>query len=103
WTDKETWAWFPGTPGKSTKAVKFDLEPGQSVAAMHDKWPISANRARVWATSPSGKEWRDYLDQDLMLVQPDDRGFMSYVAAGPEPHTHQFVSERPVVTGSAKR
>jgi hypothetical protein len=67
YTAKKEWKWFPAQPG-AEKAVAYQLRPGQSLRATHEKWAIHADKARIWARSASGKEWTIYRGRDLVLV-----------------------------------
>jgi hypothetical protein len=66
--------WVPAEPGEPAKVYSVEVAPGQSFDLVDDEnRPISADRVRIWAASPT-RQWLDNQDADLWLVQPPLRG-----------------------------
>jgi hypothetical protein len=65
--------WFPrAKPDGNTKgALRYEVEPGQTVESLDNDWGIHANRVRVWAES-DGRKWEQFRGRDLPLVTPEE-------------------------------
>ena len=87
-TSKGTWQWFPSRPQES-KIVSYKLEPDRITKLLHDDWPISASKVRIWARTKSGIQMNEFQNQDLLLVP--EPGQVYYA---PDTGTFTFTFER---------
>jgi hypothetical protein len=69
--DKQALAWFPVKPVDPEKALRYVLEPNDTLYLGDGEVRIAAARARVWAESDSGRKWSTYRDADLKLKPAD--------------------------------
>ncbi len=89
--DKGEQHWYPGTPGESSDALTFTLDPGQALVVKDQDWTVAASRVRVWARAASGWTWLGYKDQDMWLVPNQTRdGRRGYPAADVATVTYQL-------------
>ena len=86
---KNDWQWFPREPEEG-EAVAYALEPGQTMALEHEKWPVNARRVRIWARSESGEDFNEYRNRDLWLVELQKDGERYYMAPKGEIFTFTF-------------
>jgi hypothetical protein len=81
-------AWVPAEPGEPATVYSVEVEAGKSLDLSDDDGkPISADRVRIWAESPS-RQWLDNETADLWLVpETDATGNHQYAAAEKQTHT----------------
>jgi len=80
YTEEEgRWEWVPGTPGKTKKALSWELEPGKSMKLQMDNEAITAQKIRIWAKG-GDRTWDQYRQSDLYLVEQDSTGERRYQA-----------------------
>ncbi len=81
--EKGRWVWLPDEPDAGDRVMTFSLSSGQ---VMDFGGKTTANRIRIWASSPA-RQWTEYQSKDLLVVpEPEGR----YLSARMETFTYTF-------------
>jgi hypothetical protein len=67
------WQSYPDET-EGTKALVYELEPGEVSVLKDGDWVIKARRVHIWASGGS-KKWLRYKNQELPLVPEPDDGY----------------------------